>query len=1121
MSSLIVKISQNGSSQEYIFNKLGPILIGSDKRCDLCLDDTAVEGKLLEIKVSGGNIFVKEVGTQSQMFLDSAILPRREEVRYHEGECITLKNSNYQIHISKTSGETAEPPPFFDGEFKERLERMNYKIREKETELKTLSQNEEKKKNLISDLEEKYHKHANEKNKLEVEVSGLRSQKEILALDIRRHTDKKEDEEAKISELRDFVKRLENEEKSLKETIIAQNMVLANLRDEREKKSHEVDQQRSKLANLQLDTTQMENQLQELTQEHQNQEKEIQLENSKVQKILNNSEAAMREGIRIQNHIAQLLKEKTALDHDFKDLQNETSKLEETRKETYNKLHDLNKHIDTCETRSLKIQEEIQRHEEDRANLNTLNNELRSELIKAEEKLSLKKNMLNQIDFQNQDATRKLSTVNFELERASLRLKELTSEEKAQELKMMAIREDLQTTTRRSVDDKKIFQKNIEDEKYKLSLELTSLRSEIEDAKKTLNKIESDEELLQVEIDELNTRSRMLGKEKQAIEHQVMDLKSQKSLTESQIQNLKSDTLKFEHEKSRAQRELSQLQIKIMDCETYIKEKHEEAKVELENYRREERSKMVAEKSVYLAEVEAFKQKSLIEVETEYRKKQDEIHQQKQLSLQAADEIIKEARKAELEITAEASARLKQATIDAHEREIVSHNRVKEAQEYFKAKEIEADTIIQRARLDSRDFLKRTEIDLMDDLAKRKAKIKGFLTMKQEAGLANIKHTQELHASRMRKTEEKAQEKLEEIKRKELKKIARIREEELSRHSELKDKAMKDLKAEKEKVLSQIHELRKTQEKELADKKKTVLEHINTTKFNQQKNWEEEIKREKELFNRTKKDRISNATQAVMNVLVAETGAQGDKEATLRQKIQMNLEMAIDGQNASAMKEMDQVLDFNPLKRKKIMPVMKKWTARVGIPAAIALVLMADIGSVRTILVNQTKELIKQKNSASEMYVNQQKTEWKEKHTYNPETTVGYKTTYTDNILYTTDFEKVMDNEEFQNDWILKVHDFMVKDLELSEDVAITFISSEGTLVKELAAARKDIHPQFLDGALKKMGDLEKTHLGWMNEKITDPVKVQKFADFRKTYFDKFYDEKFAQNRGVATEAKP
>ena len=94
-------------------------------------------------------------------------------------------------------------------------------------------------------------------------------------------------------------------------------------------------------------------------------------------------------------------------------------------------------------------------------------------------------------------------------------------------------------------------------------------------------------------------------------------------------------------------------------------------------------------------------------------------------------------------------------------------------------------------------------------------------------------------------------------------------------------------------------------------------------------------------------------------------------------------------------------------------------------------------------------------------------------------------------------------------------------DLELSEDIAINFISAEGTLVKELAAARKDIHPQFLDGALKKMNDLEKTHLGWLDEKIPDPLKLQKFADFRKDYYDKFYAEKFVQNRGVATEAKP
>lgn len=1121
MSSLIIKITQNGSSQEYLFNKLGPIIIGSDSRCDLHLNDSHIEPKLLEIKVSGGNIFIKELGSKSRMLLDAVILPYREEIRYHEGSCISIAESNYQIHIAKSAhGEVVEPPPFFEGEFKERLERMNHKIRERESELKSLDESHEKKKGQLLDLEDRYHKHANEKSKLEVEISGLKSQKDVLSFEVRKHTEKKQDEEGKIVELRDFVKRLETEERNLKETIIAQNMVLSNLKEEREKKSKEVDQQRILLANLHLDTTQMESQLQELTLEHQNQEKEIELENSKVQKILNNSESALRESVRIQNHMAQLMKEKAVLDHDVKDLQNEVQKLEETRKDTYNKLQDLNKLVDAGAAESLRIQEEIQRHQEEEGNLRNLNGELRSELIKAEEKLSLKKNQLNQVDFQNQDAVRKLSTVTFELERASLRLKELTSEEKAQELKMQAIRDDLQNVTKRLNEDKKIFQKNIDEEKYKLNLEVTSIRSEIEDAKKTYSQIESDRELLQVELEELNTRSRILNKEKQTLENQVTLLQTQKSQIETQIQTLKSETLRFEHEKSRAQRELSQLQIKIMDCETQIKEKTEEAKLDLENFKREERAKMLAEKNVYLAEVEAFRQKSLIEVENEYRKKQDELHQQKLIAQETTDQMIKDARRVELEITHEANARLRQATLDAQEREISSHNRIKEAQEYFKTKELEADAIIQKARLESRDLLKRTELDLLDDLAKRKQKIKNFLTMKQEDGLAAIKAMNEQHAARMKRDEERGLEKLEEIKRKELKKIAKLRDDELTQHQQMKDNLMKELKIEKEKALSHIQELKKGQEAELNDKKKTVLEHINTTKARQQKSWEEEIKRERELFNRTKKDRISNATQAVMNVLVSEMGSQGEKEEALKNKIKTTLEMAIDGQNADALKQVEQILDFNPMNRKKVGPVLKKYALRVGVPAAIAIIVLADVGNVRTFAVNKTKELIKQQQSASEMYVNQQKTEWKEKHTFNPTLTAGYKPTYTENVIYTTDFEKVMENEEFQNDWILKVHDFLVKELELSEDLAINFISSEGTLIKELAAARKDLHPQFLDNGLKKMNDLEKTHLGWLTEKVTDPMKLQKFADFRKSYFDNFYNEKY-KNRGVASEVKP
>jgi hypothetical protein len=377
------------------------------------------------------------------------------------------------------------------------------------------------------------------------------------------------------------------------------------------------------------------------------------------------------------------------------------------------------------------------------------------------------------------------------------------------------------------------------------------------------------------------------------------------------------------------------------------------------------------------------------------------------------------------------------------------------------------------------------------------------------------------HQARLKREEDKANERLEDLKRRELKKVAKLREEELDRQNQMKDVYLKEVKAHKEKALKEINAQKNSQEAELAEKKKYMLDHINQQKYRTQKGWEDEMKTERENFNRTKKDRIQNATQAVMNVLITETGSQGEKEMALREKIKSTLEMAIDGQKAEALKEVDQILDFNPTKRKQVLPVIQKYALKFGVPAVVATILLADVGGVRTNIVNASKNLIKQQHSASEMYVNQQKTEWKEKHTYTPQTTPDYKASYTDNVVYTTDFEKVLEHEEFTNDWILKIHDFMVKELELSEDIAISFISAEGALVKELATIRKDLHPQFLDTGLKKMRDLETAQMGFMNEKIPDQAKMEKFVTFRKNYYDKFYSDKFNANRTIATEKKP
>jgi hypothetical protein len=49
---------------------------------------------------------------------------------------------------------------------------------------------------------------------------------------------------------------------------------------------------------------------------------------------------------------------------------------------------------------------------------------------------------------------------------------------------------------------------------------------------------------------------------------------------------------------------------------------------------------------------------------------------------------------------------------------------------------------------------------------------------------------------------------------------------------------------------------------------------------------------------------------------------------------------------------------------------------------------------------------------------------------------------------------------------------------------------------------------------------MEAAQLGWLKEKIPEPEKMTRFKDFQKSYFDKFYAEKFnaTNTRNVAGE---
>ena len=120
------------------------------------------------------------------------------------------------------------------------------------------------------------------------------------------------------------------------------------------------------------------------------------------------------------------------------------------------------------------------------------------------------------------------------------------------------------------------------------------------------------------------------------------------------------------------------------------------------------------------------------------------------------------------------------------------------AQQYYKQKEIEADIIINKARLESDNLIKNAESQLLVEVAERKEKINKLLTKKQEVGAAYLKSLNDMADIRIKRNEKKALQKLEDLKHRELKKIAKIRQVEIDHQNEFKISSKNEFNLEKE-----------------------------------------------------------------------------------------------------------------------------------------------------------------------------------------------------------------------------------------------------------------------------------------------------------------------------------
>ena len=149
-------------------------------------------------------------------------------------------------------------------------------------------------------------------------------------------------------------------------------------------------------------------------------------------------------------------------------------------------------------------------------------------------------------------------------------------------------------------------------------------------------------------------------------------------------------------------------------------------------------------------------------------------------------------------------------------------------------------------------------------------------------------------------------------------------------------------------------------------------------------------------------------------------------------------------------------------------------------------------------------KLMTMKDTAPDKYVSQVLEERRKNLTYEPAQTPGFKETYTDNVLFTQDFLKLEQDDEYKKQWILDANHFFTRELELSDKVVAQIVPLERVLIRRLVGMKNEIIPEFEQNGIRKMREAEMESRPQFEAILGGQVGYQRFIEHKRAFFSTY-----------------
>ena len=343
-------------------------------------------------------------------------------------------------------------------------------------------------------------------------------------------------------------------------------------------------------------------------------------------------------------------------------------------------------------------------------------------------------------------------------------------------------------------------------------------------------------------------------------------------------------------------------------------------------------------------------------------------------------------------------------------------------------------------------------------------------------------------------------------------------EEEVHQWRAEQEKQVNDHKAT---VESEVAEFKQRVESEVAEKQNNLEDEIQKRLKGSKRELEMEladirVKREKELeqsladiragHDEKLQDKAEVIARAMDQKMVSKirphlkSSETNDLMDELSVDLQKTILHILDPSKEYADEDLRRVIGINTANMVKDANFRKK-----AIAAAAVIFVVATSGIWWDRFKTHTAEMASKQKQELDAKVQEVEEKRKNKPKFEPELTNDFLPTYSDRVLYTEDYVKNELAKDYRQEWILKLNDFFVNDLGLSENVIVTFIAKESNLLKDLQGMREGINPQFVKESREDMLKLEKRFTDEVRRVLKSKKNYKKFQSFKKKYYEKAY----------------